>query len=127
MVRDIEPGAGWFGDYTQRESIAVSTCDNPPSSATFNPYPITCDVNAPCKDLPLVSAHVGNNAYSTNVTARPGDEIWVRVYIHNCAADNLGDQTTAHNVRAQIRLNGSNTANPSIYVKALAEETSKDA
>lgn len=83
--------------------IAGASCPNPPITAQFNPYPTEFSGDVNCTDLPTLSGKVNNGAYPQNqaerlagVTAHAGDEVTVRVYVHNGAATNLDpDQTTA--------------------------------
>src|SRR3989344_9618567 len=88
-------------------SADTASCPNPPSVATFNPYPIDFSGTQNCTDLPLIAGKLSNGTYPQNqsdfnrgVFAKAGDEISVRVYIHNGAATNLDPaQTTAKNVK----------------------------
>jgi len=90
------------------------SCSNPPTVATLNFWPITF-TGEPCKDYPAISGHIQGANYPQNlseynqgVTAHNGDEITVRLYIHNGAADNLDPaQTTARNVRVATNVDTS--------------------
>lgn len=85
------------------------TCANPPSVPTLNNFPVTfTNPGELCKDFPAISARVVSNGHYANsqaeldagITAQSGDEIYVRVYVHNGAANNLDQsQTVARNVQ----------------------------
>ncbi len=82
----------------------------------FNPFPVTFGSNAGtgCTDFPLVAARPLNSTpadYSLNMNAKAGDEFYVRIYVHNGAAQGLNtDHTTMNNIVANTSIadNGSN-------------------
>ncbi|MCL5667249.1 MAG: hypothetical protein M1383_05780 [Patescibacteria group bacterium] len=100
-------------DHTKAES-----CANAPSVPTFNPFPWTFGDTAgyDCTDFaPLVIRNVTQGQsypqdigqMSAGVNAQADDELYVRIYIHNGARQDLGDETTAHNIQAAITVDGS--------------------
>ena len=95
-----------FSGFSSIFADANIECANPPTFATLNPFPITF-TGEPCRDYPAISARLDNGSYPINQTeqnrgidAQPGDEIVVRIYVHNAAAQNVDtDQRIARNIR----------------------------
>lgn len=93
-------------------------CANAPTQATLNYFPYTYESvsGIGCTDFaPLVIRNLSRGeSYPTSlqdhadgVTASAGDELLVRMYIHNGAQQGLDPQvTTARNVRADITVDG---------------------
>lgn len=101
----------------------TASCPNPPTTPTFNPYPVSNN-GENCTDYPLVSARVINGGtYGSQVSANTGDELWVMVYVHNGAADNLSDsQTMAHDVKVATQVSGLNTSTTTISATASGKK-----
>lgn len=90
-------------------------CANPPSTPTFNYWPVTYDdVNTPfCHDFPAIDAAVDTNHpvwssseadWNDGLTMTIGQQGAAGMYIHNGAANNLPlEQTTAKNVHIITR------------------------
>jgi uncharacterized repeat protein (TIGR01451 family) len=81
----------------------------------FNPYPLspTQDRSTGCDELYTIAVHKdgeGSSSYRKSLSAQPGDELWVRVYVHNGGRQDLGDQTTAYDVKSDIYISGSSVS-----------------
>ncbi len=73
----------------------------------FNPYPLspTQDRSTGCDELYTIAVHKdgeGASSYRKSLSAQPGEELWVRVYVHNGGRQDLPDQTTAYDVKSDI-------------------------
>jgi len=90
--------------------VKAENCNNAPSVATLNFYPVTwgnvAGVN--CLDFaPISIRNVNNPNYAPSVSAQPGEEMYVSIYVHNGARqDGDPNQTTAQNVNGSISLSG---------------------
>ncbi len=88
----------------------AETCANPPSTPTFNYWPVTYDdANTPlCHDFPAIDAAIdgadshwskSEADWNDGLTLNVGDAAAASMYLHNGAANNLDPaQTTAKNV-----------------------------
>ncbi len=108
------------------------SCANPPTVATLNPYPVTFqDQTNGCEDFPALSLRKVNGNWprsqqqlNNGIDAASGDEMWVRVYVHNGAAVNLDpNQTTARNVRIHTSVDTSSGSNHMVSVTLSADNT----
>ena len=98
--------------------------------ATLNPFPVTYTGEA-CKDYPVISARLANGSYPSNATeasqpifANAGDEVVVRMYIHNGAAENLNDdQTTARDVRVTTTIAEDAGGDQGVFTSITANNT----
>ncbi len=87
-------------------------CNSAPTEATFNPYQPTegSTAGTGCHDFPVIAIRNVNGqqgAFSNNISANTGDQLYVRVWVHNGASDTLDRaQTIAHNVSGQISVSG---------------------
>lgn len=99
-----------LGFVPKSSDIARSVdCPNPPTVATFNPYPVTfAPQGEVCKDYPAITAKnftrggqypTSQSQFDAGIDATGGDIVDVLVYIHNGAAQNVGDQAIARDVR----------------------------
>jgi uncharacterized repeat protein (TIGR01451 family) len=88
----------------------AETCANPPATPTFNYWPVTYDdVNTPlCHDFPAIDAAVDASHpqfsqseadWNDGLTLTDGQQGAALMYLHNGAANNLGDVTTAKDVK----------------------------
>jgi uncharacterized repeat protein (TIGR01451 family) len=82
----------------------------------FNPFPVTFGNTAGsgCTDFPVVAARPINstpNDYTSNLPVQAGDEFYVRIYVHNGAAQGLDpNQTTMRNVQATTNISDNGTS-----------------
>ncbi len=106
-------------------------CDNAPQVATLNPFPLKFQDTEICRDYPVVAAKIVNGAWPQNITelvnginAQAGDEIVVRIYVHNGAIANGNPSiTTARNIKVKTTLDGSVGSFHSISVIAGSDNT----
>jgi LPXTG-motif cell wall-anchored protein len=98
---------------TSRGNVSADNCPNPKAQATLNAFPVTYTSPAEmCHDYPALDARLVNGGrysqsqadHANGVTANEGDEIYVLSYIHNSAANNLGDSNMAKNVRIKTHV-----------------------
>jgi hypothetical protein len=96
-----------------KDKALADTCPNPVAQATLNHFPITYNDNGEdCRDYPALDARLANGGvysqsasdHANGLTAQENDEIYVLSYIHNGAANNLGDTNIAKNVRIQTNV-----------------------
>ncbi len=92
---------------------------------TFNPFPVTYGgvAGTGCTDFPVVAVRPSNstpNDYSGSISPQAGEEFYVRIYVHNGAAQGLNpSHTHMQNVEAHTSISGNSinvtlTAGPSI-------------
>lgn len=94
-------------------------CSNAPTVATLNFFPVTWNSVAGygCTDFaPIAVRNINaSSAYAQSDSAQAGDELYVRIYVHNGAQQGLDpNQTTARNVRGNISVSG-NTISTNFY------------
>ncbi|QQS23304.1 DUF11 domain-containing protein [bacterium] len=91
----------------------AENCQNPPTTPTLNPYPVTFDDENPplCHDRAAIDAAKYNNGgpvvysqsesdWQNGLNLNIGEQGVALMYIHNGAANNLpGNQTMARNVK----------------------------
>ncbi|MFA5991583.1 MAG: hypothetical protein WC794_05070, partial [Candidatus Doudnabacteria bacterium] len=96
----------------QKTNVAKSeNCSNAPAIATLNFFPVTWDSVAGygCTDFaPIAVRNLNNNTYGQSDSAQAGDELYVRIYVHNGAQQGLDPQaTTALGVNGIVNISGS--------------------
>lgn len=106
---------------TKAENCAVY--ENP----TFNPFPVNFGsiAGTDCTDFPVVAARPVNSTpsdYTQNLNAEVGQEYYVRMYVHNGAAQGLDPaQTTAKNVRVASSITPANGTSYTVNVNLTAD------
>ena len=109
MVGVVASGLSLMPTHGAANTLA-ETCANPPAVPTFNYWPVTYnDTNTPlCHDFPAIDAalDVTNPVFSQSetdwndgLTMSVGQKGAALMYLHNGAANNLGDATTAKDVK----------------------------
>jgi len=77
----------------QINSTKAENCQPVYSEPVFNPYPVswTTEAGTNCLDFPIISGNVvGAGFWDDSFTAKAGDTIKLRIYVHNGAALNSG-------------------------------------
>lgn len=105
-------------------------CDVLTTSATLNPFPVTYTGEA-CKDYPVISARLASGQYPPSAVAQnqpifanAGDEVVVRMYIHNGAAENLDpDETTARHVRVTTTIHEDGGGDQGVSTSVTGDNT----
>lgn len=106
--------------YSRSQAV---NCNNAPSVATLNFYPVTWNPNGEaCKDFPaLTGRNLNGGSYPTSqaqfnsgVTAHEGDMVQFRAYIHNGARiDGDVNLTTARNIQVTTSFTNNTATNTS--------------
>lgn len=94
----------------QINTAKSENCANAPTVATLNPFPISWGNTAgfDCTDFaPIAIRNINGGSYATNANGSVGDELYVRLYVHNGAQQGLDpNNTTARNVGGSISVSG---------------------
>ena len=79
--------------------------------ATLNPFPVSWNsqTGSDCTDAPAIAVrNVNGGSYGQSADAQNGDELRVRIYVHNGAQQGLDyNQTTAFSVEGGVSISGS--------------------
>jgi hypothetical protein len=91
---------------TQNTTLCTPVYKRP----VFNPYPVSWQsfAGSDCTDFPVLSGGItSQDRYAKDFPANLGDEVRIRIYVNNGAADNTG--AVMHNVRVSTRIDDSGT------------------
>lgn len=96
----------------QINQTKAENCYNAPEVATLNPFPVSWDstTGSDCTDAPFVAIRNANGgSYAQSATAQVGEELRIRVYVHNGAQQGLDTSlTTALGVNGGMYISGNN-------------------
>jgi hypothetical protein len=96
----------------QITTTKAENCYNAPEVATLNPFPVSWNgvTGSDCTDAPVIAIRNANGgSYAQSASAQVGDELRVRIYIHNGAQQGLDTNlTTALGVNGGMYINGNN-------------------
>ena len=93
----------------------------------FNPFPVTFSNTAGtgCTDFPVASVRDVNatpNDYTSNIAGVGGQEFYVRIYVHNGAAQDLDPaQTTMHNINVSSSVDTGAGTSHTVFVTLSAD------